>query len=465
MSGASELRRVGIFADLPDGDLDWLAFTGQMVALQPGDALFHQGDPANLMFAVVEGEMRGTQEKPPSDGRVYVIKAGRVSGMLPFSRMKEFPVTTRAVMPTRLLVLPAAAFPEMLRRIPVLESRLIGVMADRVRDTVHEDHKRETLMALGKLSAGLAHELNNPAAAAHRAASQMGERMARMPEIVVALLAARLEPQGHEAVTRLLAQAAEPAPPGSALQRADREDELTEWLNAHDVDDPERLATTFAERGLSIADLTELAATLPRAALPAALAWTEAVIGTRVLARDIETATGRISGLVAAVKSYSRMDQAPAKVAADIHESLETTLTVLAHKLRQKGVTLARRYAPDLPPVPAYAAELIQVWTNLIDNAADAVPPGGHIEVRTAREHDHVLVEVVDDGPGVPQEHLARIFEPFFTTKPVGQGTGLGLDIAQRIVTRRHEGEIRVDSRPGATRFQVRLPLTEVAKA
>ena len=466
MSRAAELRRVGIFADLPDEDLDWLASAGRFVALQPGDAILHEGDPADVMFAVLEGEMRGTQEKPPSDGRVYVIKAGRVSGMLPFSRMKQFPVTTRAVLPTQLWVAPAQAFPEMLERIPLLEPRLIAVMADRVRDTAHEDHKRETLMALGKLSAGLAHELNNPAAAARRAASDLRQRLTGLPQLSVDVAAARLGLDACAALGGLVMRAAQDgrAADLDTLERADREEKIVEWAFDHGMADPEHIAATFVERGVALEELEAVAAVTPPAALAAALAWAEALIAAEGLARDLELAAGRISDLVAAVKSYSRMDQTPAKVETNVHESLETTLTILAHKLRHKGLTLAKHFDPELPRIRAYAGELNQVWTNLIDNAVDAAPAGGHVEVRTAREPKGVLVEIRDDGPGIPEENRARIFEPFFTTKAVGEGTGLGLDIAQRIVARRHAGEIHVDSRPGDTRFQVRLPFGDEAK-
>ncbi len=462
MNAAAELRRIGIFADLPAEHLEWLASAGRILDLQPGDAVFHEGDPANLMFAVLEGELRGARERPPADGRVYVHKVGKVAGMLPFSRMKEFPVTTSAVLPARVLIVPTSAFEQMLERMPVLESRLIAIMADRVRETAHEDHKRETLMALGKLSAGLAHELNNPAAAARRASSQLRERLGGLPELSVAF-AERLGVRPWAALDRLLRRAVPQT--GAAhfgtMERADREDELLDWLAAHDVEDAERLAATFVERGISVEDLDVVGGAMPQAALSASLAWAEAVIVSEVLAREIELASTRISDLVAAVKSYSRMDQAPAKTDTDIHESLETTLTVLAHKLRHKGVHLARHFDPELPRVSAFAGELNQVWTNLIDNAVDAAPAGGHIEVRTAREPASILVEIADDGPGIPPDDLPRIFEPFFSTKPVGEGTGLGLDIAQRIVVRRHSGDIRVDSRPGETRFQVRLPLAE----
>ncbi len=465
--GAEELRHVGVFADLAEADLDWLAATGRFVSLAAGDAVIREGDAADVMIAVMEGELRATRETPPSDGRVFVVKAGGVGGMLPFSRLRTFPVTSRAVLPTRALLFPAAAFPEMLHRIPVLEARLVTTMADRVRENAREEHHRETLMALGKLSAGLAHELNNPAAAARRAAADLGRELARVPALATVLSAARLGPEPCAALDRLVSHAVEPgrAAPAGTLEHADLEDELVEWLDARGVDEAERLGATFVERGLAVADLDEVAAAVPAHALPAALAWAEALIAASALARDIEQATGRISDLVAAVKSYSRMDQAPSKAATDVRESLETTLTVLAHKLRQKGITLSRSFAPDLPRVNAYAGELNQVWTNLLDNAIDAVRPGGRIHVRTAREHEDVLVEFVDDGPGIEPQNLGRIFEPFFTTKPVGEGTGLGLDIAHRIVARRHAGEIRVNSRPGETRFQVRLPLDAGGKA
>lgn len=466
MSKGAELRRVDAFADLSDADLAWLAETGEILSLPAGAAIVREGDPADIMLAVIDGELRAVRETPPADGRVYVVKAGMVSGMLPFSRLKNFPVTSRAVVPTRLLRFPAARFAEMLQRIPVLEPRLVTVMADRVRDQAREEHKRETLMALGKLSAGLAHELNNPAAAARRASGELGERLGALPRLFTALVAARLEPAECDALDRLLARAMERghAAPDGTLARADREDELIDWLADRGIDEPERLAGTFVDRGLAVADLEALSTSLSDAALPAGLAWAEALAAADALAADIQTATTRISDLVAAVKSYSRMDQAPAREQTDMRESLETTLTILAHKLRHKGIALEKSFAPDLPRVAAYAGELNQVWTNLIDNAVDAAPQGGHIGVRATKEHDHVLVEIIDDGPGIPEDIKDRIFEPFFTTKPVGQGTGLGLDIAHRIVTRRHGGEIRVDSRPGETRVQVRLPVGEAAK-
>lgn len=464
MSTLADLRRITVFADLADAELAWLADQAETVTLAPGDAIVHEGDPAEAMFAIVEGELQARTEKGPSDGRVIVVKAGTVSGMLPFSRLTRFPVTSRAVLPTRLLRIPKGVFPEMLHRIPSLEPRLVAALAERVRDGARDELHRETLMALGKLAAGLAHELNNPAAAARRAAGDLHELLTSLPGLTIRLAAHGLEERGIEALSRLVARTMDGEPRSSAgpLARAEREEELAGWLGEHGVGNAWRLAETLAAVDLSPTEIMDLADGVPESALGDAIACVAVLAATGDLAGDVETAVGRISELVAAVRSYSDLDRAPTQVPTDIHLGLESTLMVLGDELRRKRIAITRAYAPELPPVPGRGAELNQVWTNLIDNAIGAMAEGGRLTIRTACEPTHVLVEIGDDGPGIAPGDQARIWEPFFTTKDVGKGTGLGLDIARRIIVRRHGGEIRVDSRPGDTRFQVRLPLEEV---
>jgi signal transduction histidine kinase len=456
-----DLRRISVFADLADDQLAWLADHCELIRLEPGEVSIEEGSAADTMQIVLEGEIQARTEKGPSDGRVYIVQAGDVTGMLPFSRMTHFGVTGRAVVASRVARFPAALFPEMLRRIPVLEARLVGVLADRVREATRVEQQREKLMALGKLSAGLAHELNNPAAAAQRSAGELRERLGALRRLHATLLERGLAYEAAHAACELheLAEerAAEPAPGPLAL--SDREEELTVWMEDRGVRRAWELAGTFAAARLTADDLRGLGECLPGDALPDALAWIEGELATDALSREVESSVRRISELVGSVKSYSHMDSAQAKGEVDLHKEIDSTLIILAHKIRAKNAAVVRTYAPDLPKVNAFAGELNQVWTNLLDNALDAVSPGGRVEVRTARENSHVRVDVRDDGPGIPPENQGRIWETFFTTKPMGEGTGLGLDIARRIVTRRHNGEISVTSMPGDTCFTVRLPI------
>jgi signal transduction histidine kinase len=323
--------------------------------------------------------------------------------------------------------------------------------------------ERERLLALGSLSAGLTHELNNPASAAVRATSALRERIAGLREKLRSIAAKELPATALDTLIVLQTEAVErvaKAPALSPIETSDREDQLADWLDEADVPGGWELAPVFVQAGLDTAWLDRVAAAVDPDLLTGALKWVHCAVETELLINEIEDATGRISTLVGAAKQYSQLDRAPYQV-ADVQELLDSTLMMLGAKIGD-GITVVRDYAPGLPRIPAYAAELNQVWTNLIDNAVDAMGGTGTLTVRTAldTDRDQVMVEIGDTGPGVPPEIRNRIFEPFFTTKDVGQGTGLGLDISWRIVVKKHHGDIRVESSPGDTRFQVRLPLT-----
>lgn len=459
MSHPQDLRVIQVFSDLDDTQLNWLAGCAQFVTLKPGEALFHEGDPANVMFSVLEGEFRSKREKGAPDGRLFVRKTGQIGGMLPFSRITHFPVTGRAVLPTRLACFSSDLFPEMTQRIPVLEARLASTMADRVREAAQYDQQREKLMSLGKLSAGLAHELNNPAAAIQRSTEELGQRLQDLSGVTRSLLDQTATPARLQALIDLREDMkASPSTASDLLDRSNAEEELTEWLEAHDVPKAWLAAETFLVSRITVPHLEDAIRDLPEAVLQPALQWLEADLASRQLLNDIIEASRRIADLNAAVKSYSHMDRAPTMSEIDIHEGIQTTLTILAHKLRSKDVVLKRAFDPKLPRVNGNPGELNQVWTNLIDNAIDAVPVGGEITIRTSGTEVEVLVQVIDNGAGIPSEIRWRIFEPFFTTKDVGQGTGLGLDVVQRIV-QAHQANVRVDSSPGHTCFEVRLPV------
>src|SRR2546427_668682 len=371
----SELLRVPVFVDLPDDQIAWFLSEVQELRLQAGETYLRQGDPADSMFVVLEGQLQARGEL---GGETIIVssKPGDVTGVLPFSRMKQATVTGRAVTESRLLRFPASLFPELVQKMPELTKRLVGVMSDRIREVTRIEQQRDRLASLGKLSAGVAHELNQPASAPKRATSQLRTILTRIKDASHAL----------------------------------------------------------GRRELTPARKTQI--------------------------EKIESSTSRISDLVRAIKEYTYMDQGPVQN-VDIVKSLETTLTILNHKLKH-GVAVQRDYQRVPFLVNSFGSELNQVWTNLIDNAIDAMGGKGELRVRTYREDTCVVVEIGDNGPGISPEVKPHIFEPFFTTKGVGEGTGLGLDTVQRIV-KKHQGNIQVNSKPGDTRFQVWLPLAEAS--
>jgi signal transduction histidine kinase len=462
MSLLEELQKIKTFEDLPEDHLAWLAQQGTEVRLQPGEVLTRAGDPADKMFVVLEGELQFRR-----DGFVTNVRAGTVSGMLPFSRMTRFPVTGEAVTPVRVIWFSSSIFPEMCQRMPPLIGRLVAVLTDRVREVTRMDEQREKLASLGKLSAGLAHELNNPAAAARRAASGLAELLATARENNVRLNRFALTPQQREYIARFERDTGKRAAQGPVslppLEQSDREEQLSGWLEAHQVQDAWKLAPVLVEAGVDSRELDLLVEHIGPEPLSEVFGRVAALLTAATLVREIEHSTARISELVKAIKEYSYMDQAPEQE-VDLHGGLDSTLTIMAYKIKKAGVAVVREYDRSLPRICAYGSELNQVWTNLIDNAVDAMSGNGtgsmkQLTVRTAHDPVGVLVEISDTGSGIPPEVQNRIYDPFFTTKPVGEGTGLGLDAVSRIV-RKHRGDIRVDSKPGDTRFQVRLPLS-----
>ena len=357
----------------------------------------------------------------------------------------------------------------MLHRAPTLGPVLVSMMTDRVRETTRLAQQREKMMALGKLSAGLAHELNNPATAVRRDADALDEQLARLPELTRMLLVHGIDAEAlaragawlaawAKGTTSAASEATRGGTPG-ALERSRLEQEIGVWLDERGVSESWMLVEPLVGAGLSPDHLCQLTDGVAAEALSDFVTWFTAIIGAQNLARDIRAASGRITELVGSVKVYSHMDRAGDRERTDLREGIDSTLVMLGHKLKRKNITLERDYAPDLPPVSAFAGELNQVWTNLADNAIDAMSDHGVLRVETARDGGTAVVRVVDNGVGIPAEIQSRIFEAFFTTKPIGEGTGLGLDIVQRIVAQQHGGKVDVESAPGRTVFTVRLPI------
>lgn len=458
------LRSISVFADLAAEDLEWLAARMDEVTFHAGQIFARPGDPVDYLNVILEGEIQFEPMETPGFP-VFMASAGQVTGLLPFSRLTQTRGTARAVLPSRLLRLHRQYFPEMLQRMPQLGQRLVALMSDRIREVTRMETQQEKLMALGKLSAGLAHELNNPAAAARRAAQTLMEAMENVRAASLKLLqhsyseAQRVSMlQFEQEAMKQTASTGEQS--SDPLDFNDREEEITHWLERHQIDEPYKIASILADACISQQKLDALAATTGDAAVGYVLRRVAALVTVYGLVHEIDNSTRRISDLVTAIKRYSYMDQG-ALQEVNLQEDLDNTLKIFGHRLKN-GITVIRDYDPELPRVFAYGGELNQVWTNLIDNAIDAMKGKGELRVRAHRELDCAVVEIGDNGPGIPPEMQGRVFDPFFTTKKVGEGTGLGLDTAMRIV-RKHHGSIEVRSQPGDTRFRVRLPFKQPA--
>jgi signal transduction histidine kinase len=457
---ASELSEIEVFDGIPEEVLERIASLGDILAFPRGAELIRDGDPVDYMLVILSGAIQILLNVGGHETLFDTMRKGRVTGYLPFSRMTHSSARVVAAEPTLVYRLHRDRFQEALTLAPELGQRLVAIMSDRVREQTRGQQQRERMAALGKLSAGLAHEINNPAAAIKRATANLETVLERLPGLVSRLAARGIDEEQMLSACRIREATLEREDePKTALERSEREDSVAEWLEEHGLADAYQRAATLVEAGTGIDDLEKVKSSVPAESLADVLAWIEATLAADRLLAEIRGASGRISEIVASVKSYSHMDRAPGQEPTDVREGIESTLVMMAHAIRAKSIRVTRADEPDLPLVPANAGELNQVWTNLIDNAIDAMSEGGELRISISREGDYLVVRVIDDGAGIPPEVLPRIFDPFFTTKPVGEGTGLGLDISQRIVTQ-HRGQLTVDSRPGRTELAVRLPLT-----
>jgi signal transduction histidine kinase len=468
---ADELSTLFLFEKLRAEQLDWLCREGRIAELDAGP-VYTEGDPATCFYVLLNGTVvlsrrvggDDVEVNRSSDRGVY---AGAFYAYLGDRVPQVYNNSMRAAEPSRFFVLDADKFAQLMADWFPMAVHLLEGLFFGTKSAMEAIGQRERLLALGSLSAGLTHELNNPAAAAVRASGSLRERGASLrtglAEIAVgphdgAVLSTLLRLQG-DAADRVVH-----AKPLSPLESSDREDEVSDWLDAHGVTGAWDLAPSFVQAGLDTGWLDDAAAAIQEAAAPggcelgAPIRWIGNTVETELLLSEITDSVVRISALVNAARQYSQLDRAPYQV-TDVHELLDSTLVMLGGKIGE-GITVVKNYDRGLPRIPGYPAELNQVWTNLIDNAVAAMGGSGTLTITTAADDGKLLVEIADTGPGIPAANKDRIFEPFFTTKPVGQGTGLGLDISWRIVVTRHHGDLRVESVPGDTRFQVRLPLT-----
>ncbi len=462
---ADELRTLFLFEKLTDDQLSWLCERGHAELIGPGP-VYAEGEPATCFYVLLEGTVVMSRRVGADDVEVGRTSqrgsyAGAFLAYLGDRVPQVYNGSMRASEASRFFVMDADTFAELMNAwFPMAVHLLEGAFFGN-KNWAQAIGQRERLLALGSLSAGLTHELNNPAAAAVRATAALRERVAGMRHKLGMIAGGSWDRTTLVTLIRLQEEAADRVPKAavlSPLEASDREDAITDWLEAHDIGDGWQLSPTFVAAGLDCSWLDHVEATVDPGTLESALRWLNYTVDTELLMNEIEDSTTRVSTLVGAAKQYSQLDRAPYQV-VDVHELLDSSLLLLSGKI-PPGISVVKDYDRGLPQIPAYAGELNQVWTNLIDNAVSAMGSSGVLTVRTGLDRDLVFVEFGDTGPGVPPEIRDRIFEPFFTTKAVGEGTGLGLDITWRIVVNKHHGDIAVESVPGDTRFRVRLPVT-----
>jgi signal transduction histidine kinase len=448
----------------PREELVWLAAHGTLRHLEAGEVLSHKGVQVEGLYVVLSGHITLSVDRGSGPQKIIEWRAGEVSGILPYSRLTSPPGDAVAHEPTEILALPREELRALTHECFGVTSILVHIMLDRARLFTSSDLLNEKMISLGKLSAGLAHELNNPASAIERSAALLEDRLGDAETATHALGVARLSDAQLAAVDTIREACQASAPKGirSPVQQAEREEAIADWLADHGLDTAGGEA--LADTPVTTEALDQLACAVQGPALHVVLRWAAAGCAVRSLATEIQEAAMRISGLVTAIKGFTHMDQAMVAEPVDLGPSLANTVTVLRAKARQKSATVAIELETSLPCVRGFAGELNQIWGNLIDNALDAVHDGGRVEVKANRDGQRVVVRIIDDGPGIPAAIRERIFDPFFSTKPIGQGTGLGLDIVRRLV-RHNDALIEIESQPGRTEFRVVLPIDETQNA
>lgn len=457
------LKAVESLKDVPTEQLQWLLDEGQIVTYQEGDHLFKPGDPIDKLLILLEGNVVLKSKQGNQFRVIGNFVPGSISGYLPYSRADVANGYAQVMQEVRVLILPKSRFHDMITQQEELTTALVHVMSSRIRQFTKAQQQNDKMMALGKLSAGLAHELNNPSAAIVRSAQSLSSHLKLLPEGFKRVIKIDMTDEQVDAVNEMLfAKLEHPKPKLSMMERSSLEDDLLDWLEENEIDHAESLTDTLVTFGFHTDDLDDLTRYVKDKDLGPILNWLDQVLTTELLVSEIEEASGRINTLVTSVKSYTHMDQAPEKKLADLHEGIENTLNMLGHKLRKANISVEKDFDPDLAKPRILVSEMNQVWTNLIDNAIDAMEQADtrKLVIKTVQDKEFINVIIKDSGSGIPEDIQGQIFDPFFTTKDIGKGTGLGLEVVHQIVTTQHNGAITFESNTSGTAFKVCLPIT-----
>jgi len=457
------LHSIEALAEVPAEQLQWLIDNSECRTVPEGEFLFRIGDPIQGAYIVISGRVKLFYLQKQEIIEVSVLGPKEISGALPFSRALKVNVNAKVLQELTFMTLPVDKFRELVAHNYELTGAFVHVMTNRVRSFTSLQQQNEKMMALGKLSAGLAHELNNPAAAIVRGSESLVQHLQLEPEMFKDVINVRMEAKDVDFITGKLFEILGRKEPAklTLVQRTEIEDEMRDWLEEHKVECADDIAQNFMEYSFTCEDMEAFDKHIPAAYLSPVLNWINTNLVTERMVQDIREAAKRIFELIQSVKNFTHMDQGKGKERIDIHTGIINTLKIMEYKLKKGNITVVKEFDTDLPKVMAMVGELNQVWTNLIDNAVDAMEANGKgkLIIRTELDHVFAKVSIIDDGPGIPEEIRSQIFDPFFTTKEIGKGTGLGLDVVQRIVTGQHHGSVKCTSVPGHTEFIVCLPI------
>ena len=455
-----DLKRVSAISEVPEEQLEWLISKSSLIEVPVGDQIFKRGDPIDKLFILLEGEVNIRMEQNGNYKQVAKITANSVSGYLPYSRATTALGFGEVVKDCKVLVTEKECLKEMATKHFELTEALVHVMTSRTREFAKRNVQEEKMMALGKLSAGLAHELNNPASAMARSAKELKKNLSNVPEKFKRIISVRATPEQIDVINDTLFDKLNHRPENSMglMERTEKEDALEHWLEDHGVENAYELTETLLDFCMDVNAMETIYKATGKENFPTTIEWIENVLTTEKMVDEIQEASERISDLVQSVKSYTHMDSAPERKKTDILSGIKSTLTMLNHKMKRKNISVVKAFEEDLPQPKIMVSEINQVWTNLIDNAIDAMEREGELKINVFRDRQFVKTEIIDNGEGISEEHIDSIFDPFFTTKPIGEGTGMGLEVVQRIINQ-HNGEIKVTSKKGETKFTVCLPI------